>query len=342
MLCDYVVIINNYIEQVCLLCFYILNNSIHSSVTTMPTQWLFMARNNTSIYSALIANVLIAITKFIAGGITNSASMISEGIHSLVDTINQLLLLYGLKKSKKKPDASRPFGYGKELYFWSFIVSILIFGLGGGLSIYQGIVHIRHPEQLGSPALNYWVLGISALFEGTSFVIALKEFNKVRGDFPWWDAIIKSKDPSSFLVLFEDGAAVLGLAIVAVLMVFNHLFDLPYLDGLASVLVGSLLVFVSMILARESRSLLMGEGIAPETRTKIRKLAEQDPSVVKVINILSTYQSPEDVMLMLIIAFEPDLDTEEITTAIDRIRERIKRKYQLVQFVIIQPQAYEA
>ncbi len=297
-----------------------------------------MAKNNTSIYSALLANLLIAITKFVAGGITNSASMISEGIHSVVDTANQLLLLYGLKRSRKEPDAVRPFGYGKELYFWSFIVSILIFGLGGGLSIYQGIVHMYHPENLSNPTLNYWVLGISFVFESTSLIIAIKAFNQTRGHLSWWDAIIRSKDPSSFLVLFEDGAAVLGLALVAGLMVCNHAFNLPFLDGLASILVGVLLVFVSAILARESRSLLMGEGIMPETQSKIKKLIEEDPSVNKVINILSTYQSPNEVMMMLIVAFKPGLDTKDITDAIERIRETIKAHFGLVQFVIIQPQ----
>lgn len=299
-----------------------------------------MHKSHKSIYSALAANILIAVTKFIAGAFTNSSSMIAEGIHSVVDTTDQLLLLYGLKRSRKPPDQYRPFGYGKELYFWSFIVSILIFGLGGGLSIYQGITHIIHPEPLGDPTWNYAVLGMSVLFEGTSFIIAAKEFNKARGSLSWWKAIVKSKDPSSFLVLFEDGAAVLGLIIVFGFMLFNHAYNLPFLDGVASVLVGLLLVFVSLILARESRSLLMGEGIAPETQKKIKALAEKDSTVIKVINILSTYEAPEVVMLMLIIAFKPDLDTEDITAAIDRIRKQIKEEFQLVEFVIIQPQTY--
>ncbi|MBO9681423.1 MAG: cation transporter [Flavisolibacter sp.] len=297
-----------------------------------------MAKNHASIYSALIADVLIAITKFTAGNYTNSSSMISEGIHSLVDTSNQLLLLYGLKRSKKPPDKLRPFGYGKELYFWSFIVSILIFGLGGGLSVYQGILHILYPEPLGNPFWNYVVLAFSFLFDGASFVIAIKEFNKARGGTPFWEAIIKSKDPSSFLVLFEDGAAVLGLLIVFVLMLLSHSLNQPVLDGVASVLVGLLLIFSSLILARESRSLLMGEGIAPETQKKIKDLVEKDESVLKVNNILSTYQSPEEVILMLLVQFQHHLDTDEITDAIDRIRSAIKEKFTLVEFVLVQPQ----
>jgi len=297
-----------------------------------------MTKNRASIYSALLANLLIAIVKFIAGARTNSSSMTSEGIHSVVDTINEILLLYGLKRSQKPPDKLRPFGYGKELYFWSFIVSILIFGLGGGLSIYQGILHILDPEPPGDPGWNYAVLIFSAIFEGTSLIIAIKAFNHTRGELSFWKAVVKSKDPTSFLVLFEDGAAVTGLAIVFVMMQLNHAYHLPVLDGVASVLVGLLLVFVSLILARESRSLLMGEGISPETQKKIIAIAENDKAVIKVANVLSTYQSPEEIMLMLIIYFKEDLDTEDITDSIDRIRAAIKLEYQLVEFVIIQPQ----
>jgi cation diffusion facilitator family transporter len=298
-----------------------------------------MKKNYASIYSALIANVLIAIIKFIAGAFSNSASMISEGIHSLVDTVNEVLLLYGLKRSRKPADKIRPFGYGKELYFWSFIVSILIFGLGGGLSIYQGIIHIRNPEQLGDPTWNYVVLGLSIIFEGTSFVIALRGFNKARGEIPFWKAVVRSKDPASFLVLFEDGAAVSGLLVVLILMKINHTYNIPVLDGVASLIVGMILVFVSLILARESRSLLMGEGIAPETQEKIKVLAEKDPAVIKVGRILSTYEAPEEILLMLIVYFKPHLDTKQINEAIERIRKEVKEEFKLVEFVIIQPKA---
>jgi cation diffusion facilitator family transporter len=298
------------------------------------------AKNNASIYSALAANLLIAVTKFIAGGFTNSSSMISEGIHSMVDTVNQVLLLYGLKRSHKKPDISHPFGYGRELYFWSFIVSILIFGLGGGISIYQGVNHIIKPEELGDPFWNYIVLASSFIFEGTSLVIAIKEFDKVRNGQSWWSAIVKSKDPSSFLVLFEDGAAVLGLLTVFIFMLIGHNYNMPYMDGIASVLVGLLLVFVSAILARESRSLLMGEGIARDTQHKIRVLAEKDPSVIRVVNVLSTYQAPDDVVLMLIVEFDPDIDTEDITASIERVRLAIKTAFPLIKLVFVQPQTY--
>ncbi|MEO7214241.1 cation diffusion facilitator family transporter [Mucilaginibacter sp.] len=300
-----------------------------------------MASSKTSIYAALIANLLIAITKFIAGGISNSAAMVAEGVHSVVDTVNELLLLLGIHRSKKLPDATHPFGYGKELYFWSFIVSIMIFGLGGGISIYQGIAHIIKPEELGDPTINYIVLGLSIVFEGASLIIAIKQFNQIRGATPFWQAVVKSKDPSSFLVLFEDAAAVAGLFIVMICVYISHSLNKPYIDGVASLLVGLILVVVSAILARESRSLLMGEGVSSQTRDKICRMVEGDGHVVKVQHILSTYQSPTEVLLMLIVAFKEDMDTEEINKAIDRIRDVIKTEFNLVRFVIIQPESLE-
>jgi cation diffusion facilitator family transporter len=299
-----------------------------------------MASSNKSIYSALAANLLIALTKFIAGFFSNSAAMIAEGVHSVVDTANQVLLLFGLRQSQKKPDATHPFGYGKELYFYSFIVSILIFGLGGGVSMFQGIYHIIHPDVLGIPKWNYMVLGISVIFEGSSLAIAAKEFNKLRGDNTWWQAITKSKDPSTFLVLFEDSAAVIGLFIVAICMYLGHTYHINYLDGLASSLVGILLICVSLILARESRSLLMGEGIGSTTKKRITEIVEQDGDVLKLMHILSTYQSPSEIVLMLIIAFKKNLDTAGINEAISRIRNIVKDEYNLVHFVIIQPEIY--
>ncbi len=296
-----------------------------------------MPKNNLSLYSAIVANLLIAITKFTAGTFTNSASMISEGIHSVVDTFNSLLLLYGLRRSKKPRDEFHPFGYGKELYFWSFIVAVLIFGLGGGLSIYQGIEHVRHPEELQNPTWNYVVLGLSFVFEGISLGIAIAGFNKIRGDLSWGKAIARSKDPSTFIVLLEDAAAVLGLLIVFILMLINHRFNLPYLDGVASILVGLVLVTVSIVVAKESRSLLMGEGISRESRKRIIEQTGLDKAVVKVTDVYSNYQSPEELLLILTIVFKPELQTVDITTAIERIRERIKTESALVKFVIIQP-----
>ena len=296
------------------------------------------AKKNVSVYAALGANLLIAITKFIAGGVTRSSAMISEGIHSTVDCTNQLLLLHGLKQSKRPADKKKPFGYGKELYFWSFMVSILIFGLGGGLSIYHGIHFLQDPHELTNPKVNYIVLGLSMVFELVSCWFALKEFNAAKGELHWWKAIKTSKNPTTFLVLFEDLAALAGLIIVLVFTVLTHWLQMPVLDGVASILVGLLLGGVAWFLGTESRSLLMGEGVAPETQGEICSLAEKDPAVIKVINVLSNYQSPDSVILMLVVAFKDSLTTAGITTAIDRIRETIRKRYPYAEFVVIQPQ----
>lgn len=296
-----------------------------------------MARANKSIYSALAANLLIAVTKFVAGGFTSSSSMIAEGIHSTVDTSNQLLLLYGLKKSKKPADQLHPFGYGKELYFWSFIVAIMIFALGGVVSITQGVFHIIKPEELKNPTLNYVVLGLSFIFEGTSLIIALKEFNETRKGVSWWKAFINSKDPSGFLVIFEDGAAVLGLLFVFVLMIFSHHFNMPWLDGLASVLVGVLLVLVSIILGRENRSLLMGEGLSEKIQIQVKSSVVEDESVVSVIRLLSTYQSPNEVLLVLVVDFSKDMKTQQIEKSIERIKKKIKKDFEVIRHVVIEP-----
>jgi len=228
-----------------------------------------MARSNLSIYSALASNVAIAAVKFIAGGASGSSAMIAEGVHSLVDTVNELLLLYGIYSSNKERDKHHPFGYGRELYFWSFIVAILIFALGAGVSFYEGYIHIKEPAISGNMHWNYIVLGCSMVFEGTSFVIALRQFRKTQGDESLWSAIVKSKDPPDFMVLFEDGAALLGLLVVLVCLVVGHVTGNPYLDGVASLLVGVILTAASALLARESRSLLIGEGISQKTEKAI-------------------------------------------------------------------------
>ncbi|TSJ36410.1 cation transporter [Mucilaginibacter corticis] len=299
-----------------------------------------MSAENKSIYAALLANLMIAVIKFIAGAISHSAAMIAEGIHSVVDTINQMLLLMGLRLSKQKPDKHHPLGYGKELYFWSFVVSILIFGLGGGISLYQGVTHILHPVEAGDPNWSYIVLALSLVFEGTSLIIAALEFNKLREGQSWWGAFINSKDPSTFLVLFEDSAAVAGLVIVAVCLFLNHLLNAPYLDGVASLLVGLILIVISLILARESRSLLMGEGIQDKTKKRIRQIVEEDKDVISLMHLMSTYQSPDEILMMLIVAFKPGLVTAEITQATDRLREEIKLEFKRIRFLIIQPDVY--
>lgn len=297
-----------------------------------------MQRSYLSIYAALAANILIAAFKFIAGSISNSSAMIAEAIHSLVDSLNELLLLWGIRQSNKPNDAKRPFGYGRELYFWSFIVSVLIFGLGGGISIYQGIVHIVQPRPLGDPAWNYIVLAFSIVFEGISFIIAARAFNKLRKGKSWWKAVRNSKDPSDFLVLFEDGAAVVGLFIVGSCVWLGHRYHLPYLDGVASLLVGLLLVAISLVLARESRSLLMGESISNASRQKVITITESDAAVEKTLRLFSIYIGPEEILLMMDVQFRAELQTPDIHHAIDHIRERIQKEFPNIKYFMIQPE----
>jgi cation diffusion facilitator family transporter len=301
-----------------------------------------MARSNRSIYAALVANIGIAITKFIAGYLSGSAAMISEAIHSTVDCSNELLLLLGLHRSRKKRDKKHPFGHGRELYFWSFIIGILIFGLGAGLSFYQGLVGLSKPRLTTNLQLNVIVLGIALLFEGSSFIIALKGFNKLRGDQSFWEAIKSSKDPASFLVLLEDFAAVIGIFIVGACFLLEWLFRNPYLDSVASLLIGCLLTFISIILVRESRSLLLGEGISAETEQRIRDIVKDDPEAQKVVNLFSIYQSPEEVLVVLIIAFREGNPAANINESIGRIKKKIREQFSKISYIVIQPLAADS
>lgn len=303
--------------------------------------FIFVAASKIPIYSALIANLLISITKFVAAGVTGSSAMISEGIHSLVDTGNEVLLLYGMKRSKKPADSNRPFGYGKELYFWSFIVSVLIFAVGGGISFYEGVTHIQHPEQMQDAKWNYIVLAFAFVFDGISFITAIKEFNKQRGSIPFWKYVRISKDPSTFVVVFEDAADVLGL-IVAFLGVFlGHYLNNPYFDGAASIIIGLLLTFISVMLARESRSLLMGESADAKLLGEIRQIVEHDPSIKVTQDQLSMYLAPEELLLLLKVRFEGDQDGNQIATSIRRIRLDIQRSFPDVKQIYIEPELDE-
>jgi len=222
-----------------------------------------MPDSKLAIYGAIGANVAIAVTKFTVAGITGSSAMLSEGVHSAVDTFNGVLLLVGIRLSQRPATPEHPFGHGKELYFWNLIVAVLIFGLGGGVSFFEGVQHIRHPEPMRDPTWNYVVLAAAALFEGISFSIALRQFFKQAGSTPFWEAVHRSKDPTTYTVLAEDSAALAGLAIAAVGIALSHSLDMPALDGAASVLIGLLLAGVATLLTWESRGLLIGEGIRP-------------------------------------------------------------------------------
>jgi cation diffusion facilitator family transporter len=299
-----------------------------------------MPSSKVPVYSALAANLAIAITKFVAAAITGSSAMISEGIHSLVDTTNEILLLLGISKSKKPADKKRPFGYGKELYFWSFIVSILIFGLGGGISFYEGITHLQHPTMITNPFWNYITLAVAFLFDGISFFTALKEFNRQRKSTPFWKAVKSSKDPSTFVVLFEDAADLLGL-IVAFLGIFlGHVFNNAHFDGIASMIIGVILTAISIVLAKESRSLLMGESVDEKTLQQVIQIAEADPAVEKVnSDPLSMYMAPEEIVLLMPMVFKATSTSAEVTDAIARIKARIQEICPHITSIFIQPEA---
>ena len=296
-----------------------------------------MPGSKTPIYTALAANLAIAIIKLAAAAITGSSAMASEGVHSLVDTSNEVLLLLGLSKSKKPADEIRQFGYGKELYFWAFIVSLLFFVLGGGFSIYEGVSHIQHPEEIKDPLWNYIVLGIAFVFDGISFITALKEFNIQRGDMPFWKAVKKSKDPSTFIVLFEDAADVTGLLIAFTGILFSRLLHNPYLDGVASIMIGVLLTMVAVLLVGESRSLLMGESVGHKEMDDVIALVENDNQVLMVSGHQSMYLAPEEVILMLKINFSPELSNEEMVTTINRLRKDIQQRYPHYLHLFIEP-----
>lgn len=284
------------------------------------------AESKTAIYGAVAANVAIAVSKFVAAYFTGSSAMLSEGIHSLVDSGNGGLILLGVNQAQKPADARHPFGRSKELYFWSLIVAVLVFAIGGGMSFYEGISHIQHPSPLTDPIWNYVVLGLAILFESTSCYLALKAFNRERGNAPFWDSIARSKDPSVFSILIEDMAALLGLLFALLGVYFGHSLHNPYLDGAASILIGIMLVCVAIFLIYKTKGLLVGEGVDDETIDTIEKLARQDPGVEQVRRPLTLHLGPQDVVLALDIDFHNNLSAGDVEQAIERLQDNIKAK----------------
>jgi len=271
------------------------------------------------IYIAIAANLAIAIAKFVAAGFSGSSAMISEGIHSLVDTGNGGLLLFGIYKSKKPADDNHPFGHGKEIYFWSLIVAILIFSIGGGMSVYKGISHISDPAPLSDPFWSYVVLGIAFLFESTALFFALKNFKKEKGNNSYWKAIKLSKDPGSFAVILEDAAALLGLLVAFAGLFLGHYFNDARYDAYASVLIGLLLAIIAGVLAKESKGLLIGEGANPEMSDSILKIVHADESVANAKKPLTMYFGPHDVFLAIDIRFKKNQSSLEIEKAVCRL-----------------------
>jgi cation diffusion facilitator family transporter len=285
-----------------------------------------MAESRLAIYGAIGANLAIAATKFVAAGMTGSSSMLSEGIHSLVDTGNGALLLVGLKQSRKPASPAHPFGRGKELFFWSLIVGVLIFGLGGGVSFYEGVLHVLHPAPLEDPTWNYVVLASAFVFESISLVIAARQFQRQRGPGTLWHALRASKDPTTFTVLAEDSAALMGLSIAAVGVYTSHALRRPELDGIASMAIGLLLCGVAVLLIRESRGLLVGEGVSPALAREIRELATAEDEVQRAGPVLSMYVGPEDVLVTFDVHVPPELPSGEVADTVQRIQRRVRER----------------
>ncbi|GAB1580514.1 cation diffusion facilitator family transporter [Phyllobacterium phragmitis] len=290
------------------------------------------------IYAALIGNLLIAVTKFIAAFFTGSSAMMSEGVHSLVDTGNELLLLYGLRSAARPPDVDHPFGHGRELYFWSFIVALLVFAVGAGISFYEGIRHVLSPEPVRNPLANYVVLAFSAVFEGVTWHIALKEFRRKKGPLGYLAAARRSKDPSVFTVLFEDSAALLGLTIAFTGILAAQLLDMPVLDGVASIGISFVLAATAVFLARESKGLLMGEPAYPEVQRAVLTIVQADPDVQKANGVLTVHLGPEQVLAMLSVEFEDRLTAPEIEACVERIEARLKAEQPTIIALFVKPQ----
>lgn len=298
-----------------------------------------------AIYGAIIANTAIAFSKFIASAFTGSASMLSEGIHSLVDTGNGALLLFGIKKSQKPADEHHPYGYGNEVYFWSFIVAVLIFALGGGIALFEGIEAILHPpEKVETEHIiwNYVVLILAMIFEGSALRVALKEFNKTRGDKSFYQELVDSKDTSTAAIVIEDSAAMLGLTIALISVFLAHMTENIYIDGIGSILIGLLLVSVSLLFATECKDLLIGEGLMERDIQKIKDILEQEPNVLAYKRPLSLYFGPNDVLVNLDANFKDELTADEIEKTIDQIELQIKQVIPAVNRIFIEAETIKS
>ena len=293
--------------------------------------------SNIAIVGAFTANLLIAIIKFIAAGITGSSAMLSEGIHSLVDTGNTGLLLFGDYRSKKQATPSHPFGYGRELYFWSLVVAISLFAIGGGMSIYEGIQHMLHPEEkMEDPFWNYIVIGFAFVLSGGSLFVAVKKFVEDNPEKSFWRAIKESKDPGTFSILFEDAADILGLVVAFLGVYLGHTLNNHYIDGIASVIIGLILACLSLMLAYETKSLLIGESADKEMIDQIVLLVKENPAVINVRSPLTLHFGPKDILLAIDIQFDDKLQMNELATTIDHIEQDIRSKFPAIKRIYVE------
>lgn len=289
------------------------------------------------LYVSLAVDLLIASSKFVAAFFTGSSSMVSEGVHSVIDASSQLLLMWGIKNSHRAANAERPFGYGREFYFWSFMVSLIMFSLGGCISFYEGLQHIYHPHMEGAAAWDYAVLAFAFVFNMISMISALKAFNARRQGASFWQAIVRTKDPSTIIVLLGDVGDLLGLLVAFAGILIGRLTGNPYYDGAASLVIGLILIIISAILIRESKSLLMGETTSRAIMRRIIKLAEADGAIVKVKRHFSSHLAPDEILLQLNAVFKQGLTTSEITAAIQRIIKTIRKEFPRVKQIFIEP-----
>ena len=289
-----------------------------------------------AIYGALAANLAIATVKFIAASVTGSSAMISEGIHSAVDSGNSLLLLLGMKRSQRPPDRGHPFGHGKEIYFWSLIVAILVFSLGGGMSVYEGVSHLQHPVELRDPFWNYIVLTASMLFEGASLFYAVREFNKTSGGSGFFRELSRSKDPGLFAVIYEESAAIAGLLIALLGVFLGHYFNEPMFDAIASMLIGVVLIIVAMTMVRESKGLLVGESANNEIVKGIYDLVNAEEKVETLYFPLTMHLAPNEILLALDVEFKKEMTVEELFDSVNDLEDKIKKSFPNVKKIYIE------
>ncbi len=294
------------------------------------------------IYAALIGNAGIAVTKFIAAGVTGSSAMIAEAIHSLVDTGNQILLLWGLKQSARPADDRFPFGHGKEVYFWSFVVAILIFAVGAGVSIYEGIKHLIHPHDIENPTVSYIVLTIAIVFEGVAWFMAWKQFRKAKGDHGYFEAVHRGKDPTMFVVLFEDSAALLGLVVAFVGIALGHATGMAFFDGAASIVIGLILASVAIWLAYETKGLLIGEAANPEIQKQIYDIVATQVGLNGVNELATMHMGPQNILVTLSVDFSDDLSGNDVESAITEMNRQIKAAIPEVRRVFIEAESWSA
>ena len=298
--------------------------------------------NKVAIYAALAGNGIIAVIKFIASAYTGSSAMFSEAIHSVVDTGNQFLLLYGIKRSGRPADKTHPFGYGMEIYFWSFVVAILLFGLGAGVSVYEGISKIQNPHPLQNQLVNYIVIGFALFFEGIAFLIAYKELGRTKESKSLMRTIRASKDPTIFVVLFEDFAAVIGLVVAGLGIYLGEVFNLPTLDGIASIIIGLILAITASCLAFEIKGLLTGEAASEEIIAGIKSIIKDDPGVLYINEILTMHLGPTDILLNISLDFKDALSSGNVEETISALEAKIKNNFPEIKRVFIEAQSWMA